>query len=258
MVKRFLMSAVGFVFVMSLIAETEKVGDYTWTYRINCDTVEICGISPKPSGALTIPSVLGGKIVTSIGEQAFAWCDELTSVAIPDSMMEVGEKAFYGCGDSLFDTTTIPGVVLVDGWAIDCDDAISGNLDLTGIRGIGANTFYNCNRLTGVTIPDSVMNIGAWAFYMCSGLTSVTIPSSVASIEYLAFSGCSGLTNVMFTGNAPMVNNGFDFGSGCMAYVKKASTGWGEIPGMWKGLDIQYMTPEMEKDMWLEERHFTA
>ena len=59
-------------------AETEKVGGYTWTYRINGDGAEIYGeqkyhaivpaASPKPTGAVTIPSTLGGKPVTSIGQ----------------------------------------------------------------------------------------------------------------------------------------------------------------------------------------------
>ena len=46
-------------------AETETVGGYIWTYRINGDTAEICksylpaDISPKPTGAVTIPSALG-------------------------------------------------------------------------------------------------------------------------------------------------------------------------------------------------------
>ena len=58
---------------MPIIADTETVGGYTWTYRINGDTAEIYGnwpspaISPKPNGAVTIPSTLGGKPVTSIG-----------------------------------------------------------------------------------------------------------------------------------------------------------------------------------------------
>ena len=92
------------------------------------------------------------------------------------------------------------------------------------------------------------MNIGGWAFYKCRGLTSVTIPGSVASIEYRAFSSCSGLTNVMFTGDAPSVSYSFDsVESGCIACVKRGSTGWGvDIPGTWNGLNIQYMTQEVE------------
>ena len=42
-------------------ADTETVGDYTWTYQINGDTAEIrngssVAISPNPTGAVTIPS----------------------------------------------------------------------------------------------------------------------------------------------------------------------------------------------------------
>ena len=76
-------------------AGTETVGSYTWTYRINGDTAEIykdsgygygtTAVSPSPSGAVTIPSTLGGKPVTKIGYRAFYDCSGLTSVTIPDS-----------------------------------------------------------------------------------------------------------------------------------------------------------------------------
>ena len=61
---------------MPLMAATEKVGGYTWTYRINGNTAEIynngsCAISPSPIGAVTIPATLGGKTVTRIVEQIF-------------------------------------------------------------------------------------------------------------------------------------------------------------------------------------------
>ena len=64
------------------------------------------------------------------------------------------------------------------------------------VTSIGALAFYECSRLTSVTIPNSVTSIGYQAFYGCSGLTSVSIGSSVTSIEVGAFSGCSGLTSV--------------------------------------------------------------
>ena len=151
-----ILSVCGFALTaLSLFAETEKVGDYTWTYRINGDTAEICGqgyyspcISPKPTDAVTIPSTLGGKPVTSIGEFAFGGCSGLVSVTIPDGVTSIGEFAFY-----------------------------------------------DCSRLTSVTIPDSVTSIGASAFYDCSRLTSITIPDSVTSIGDGAFFGCGGMNN---------------------------------------------------------------
>ena len=72
---------------LGTLADTETVGSYTWTYRINGDTAEIyggvyCAVSPTPTGSVTIPSVLGDKAVTSIGLGAFADCSGLTSVTI--------------------------------------------------------------------------------------------------------------------------------------------------------------------------------
>lgn len=47
--------------------------------------------------------------------------------------------------------------------------------------------FKECNNLTSVTIPDSVLNIGNFAFKDCDWLTSITIPYSVQHIGYGAF-----------------------------------------------------------------------
>ena len=77
--KSLLLLAAALAVAMPLMAETEEVGGYTWTYRINGDTAEIykssysAAIRPSLSSALTIPSTLGGKMVNSIGSYAFAY-----------------------------------------------------------------------------------------------------------------------------------------------------------------------------------------
>ena len=67
------------------------------------------------------------------------------------------------------------------------------------VTSIGNYAFYDCSRLTSVTIGNSVTSIGERAFYECSGLTSVTIGNSVTSIGAGAFYGCGGLTSVHIT-----------------------------------------------------------
>ena len=180
MSKKLMMMAAAAAAAFGAWAETWTDPDtgYTWTYRIGGDTAEIYkrswspAISPSPTGAVTIPSSLGGKPVTSIGSCAFYICSGLTSVTIPNSVTSIGSKAFSEC--SGLTSVTIPD----------------------SVTSIGRDAFYNCGGLTSVTIPNSVTNIGARAFYQCSGLTSVTIPNSVTSIGERAFYGCSGLTSV--------------------------------------------------------------
>ena len=93
--------------MMPLMAEKEFANGYTWEYRINGNTAEIASerandgfsaISPDPNGVVTVPSSLGGKPVTSIGNHAFTCYDGLTSVTIPDSVTSIGAGAFSGCG----------------------------------------------------------------------------------------------------------------------------------------------------------------
>ena len=82
--------------VMSLMGDTEKIGDYTWTYRINGDTAEIykewgrCAISPKPTTHVSIPVTLGGKPVTRLGECALFECYDLSSVTIGGYVKSIG------------------------------------------------------------------------------------------------------------------------------------------------------------------------
>ena len=64
------------------------------------------------------------------------------------------------------------------------------------VTSIGMMAFYNCRRLTEVTIPKGVTSIGDLAFEDCSRLMSVRIPSSVTSIGLGAFEGCSRLMSV--------------------------------------------------------------
>ncbi len=205
---------------------TDPVTGYTWTYRINGGTAEIykghisAAISPSPTGAVTIPSTLGGKHVTSIGDCAFYRCSGLTSVTIPDGVTNINSNAFYDCNGlksvmvphcvlevrirnvfpfqySSLTNVSYSSVVTNIG-----DSAFSGCSGLksvtipVGVTSIGDSAFSGCSGLTEVTIPVGVTSMGDSAFSGCSGLKSVTIPDSVMSIGHDAFRGCSGLTGV--------------------------------------------------------------
>ena len=46
---------------------------------------------------VVIPEYIGGKPVTSIGDYAFNYCTDLTSIEIPNSVTSIGSYAFSGC-----------------------------------------------------------------------------------------------------------------------------------------------------------------
>lgn len=60
----------------------------------------------------------------------------------------------------------------------------------------GWDTFQNCTALARVMLPQSVQEIGGGVFAGCSSLTSVNIPNGVTAIGYDAFSDCSNLKTV--------------------------------------------------------------
>ncbi len=167
------MMAVAIAAAMPLMADTEYANGYTWRYypHWSGNGVSISEVSPKPTGALTIPSTLSGQPVTEIEDQVFANCNDLTSVTIPNSVTRIREWAFIDC--SGLTSVTI------------------GN----GVKYIGYGAFRGCSGLTSVTIPSSVTTIDEGAFRRCSGLTSVTILNSMTSIEEGAFAGCYGLAD---------------------------------------------------------------
>ena len=152
-------------------AASEKYDIYT--YEVGSDgMVTITDCDGSAQGAITIPSQIDGKPVTSIGNYAFSSCYSLTSITIPNSVTSIGSYAFWFCSN--LTSITIPN----------------------SVTSIDNSAFSGCSSLTSVTIPDSVTSIDNYAFYGCKGLTSITIPDSVTSIDIRAFDGCEKLNQI--------------------------------------------------------------
>ena len=191
-------------------AEGKTYGIYT--YEVGTDgKITITGCDKSANGAITIPSKIDGKPVTSIGDGAFYNCTSLTSITIPNSITSIGKNSFITCW-SLTNINVASGNNYFSS-----KDGILFNKDKTTlirypegskrtvysipstVRNIGEDAFSYSN-LTSITIPDSVTSIGSWAFTYCDSLTSITIPSSVTNIGDFAFYHCYNLSATHYTG----------------------------------------------------------
>jgi hypothetical protein len=124
------------------------------------------------------------------------YCDNLTSVIIPETVTEMGVSIFQ---QSRALTTAGPlgsGCAIEFGWMEEIPaNAFMDHIHLEqvelpdSIRTIGEKAFLKCSALTCVELPRMLDTIGSQAFEQ-SGLTAVTIPNSVTTIESEAFESC--------------------------------------------------------------------
>ncbi len=141
------------------------------TYFVNYDnTIMITGYTGSIEGELVIPDKIDGMPVTAIEKNAFISC-EMTSVVLPETVTEIGERAFYAC-------TNLTSITLPE-----------------GVTKIEYGTFESCT-FTSFIIPETVTEIGDRAFESCSELTSIVIPETVTEIGDIAFDGCFNLSSV--------------------------------------------------------------
>lgn len=62
---------------------------------------------------------------------------------------------------------------------------------------IGSDAFYDCNKVSAITLPSSIKEIGTYAFYHCTKLTSLTLPDGLEAIGASAFSRCNSLNSII-------------------------------------------------------------
>lgn len=199
------------------------------------------------SGSVNIPASVtyGGTTynVTSIGNNAFYNCKNLTSVTIPTGVTTIGAYAFQGCvnlssisfpdgltsigTDAFYKCSSLPSLTIPSSVTSINHFTFRGCTSVTSITVASGNPKYdsrnNCNAIietatntliTGcqaTVIPASVTKIDGWSFCFCSTLTSITIPNSVTTIGDYAFCDCSSLTSITISyGVSTIASNAFN------------------------------------------------
>lgn len=122
-------------------------------------------------GKIVIPSSVNGKPVTKIADSAFNKAKNITSVFIPDSVLEIDSSAFRLC--RALQRIRMP----------------------ENIKKLRLQTFAGCSSLQEVKIPvcDEIENA---AFVACTSLKKIHIPQQVKKIGPLLFEYCNNLTEI--------------------------------------------------------------
>lgn len=123
---------------------------------------------------------------------AFAGCDNLNEVSLPNSVTRIGEWAFDDC-ETLTDVTMPNSVTHIGRNAFSDCASLMEIIIPKGVTHIGRNAFDDCTSLSEIIIPQGVTHIGIRCFAGCKNLTSVTIPNNVIEFGAGVFVECTGL-----------------------------------------------------------------
>lgn len=141
--------------------------------------------------------------VTSVGEQAFAYCTRLEKVNVSDissfasiEFSSAESNPLYYAHTLLEDGKEINTASIdaksIGSYAFAGCESLS-EININGAEKIGKGAFYDCASLASISISDTVEYIGAAAFSGCTSLTEISIPDSVSEMSHSVFSGCSAL-----------------------------------------------------------------
>lgn len=147
----------------------------------------------------SITEILVEEGATSIGNNSFSWCAQLSQLTIPSTINEIGKWAFSGCG---LENLTIPsGVTNIGEYAF----AFSTNLDSislsNNVESIGKGAFLSCPNIIAIEIPAGVRTIGDSVFEDCTGLKAIKISNGVSRIGSKVFEG-DGVSIYCYDGSA--------------------------------------------------------
>jgi hypothetical protein len=132
-----------------------------------------------------------------IDEGAFAYCKSLTSITIPSTIKEIGEKAFSGC-EQLVNVELNEGLEEIRRLAFWCCRSLTSIRIPSTVGGIGMQAFGNCNQLMNIELCEGLRGIEYVAFADCTSLQSIVIPSTVKQIADNAFKDCDSLEAIEF------------------------------------------------------------
>uniref|UniRef100_UPI00048CE0F0 leucine-rich repeat domain-containing protein n=1 Tax=Ruminococcus flavefaciens TaxID=1265 RepID=UPI00048CE0F0 len=210
-----------------MIAETGELGENI-SYMLYPDGyLYICGYGDMydfDSSPFRDPSIvkntvienvsdeIDGEMITSIGNNVFYNCSNMTSISMPNTIKRIGNGAFRNCSSlpkldyyEFYYETNDKGEVIAK--VREYKSPVGKLILPKAITSIGNYSFCDCNLLNDIAIPETLLEIGSYAFANLKDVTSIAIPETVKKIGDYAFSGCSSIETAVIKGGSDGIGN---------------------------------------------------
>ena len=143
--------------------------------------------------SLGILDLSGNANLETIGISAFSGCSNLTMMVLPGSLKTISEHAFYDAG---LTTIAIPdSVISIGQYAFGSNQhLISATFgEHSVITTLEYRMFSRCLSLVDVKLPNSLTTLGEEVFYGCTSLSEIHLPGSLTFLNTNTFYGCESL-----------------------------------------------------------------
>ena len=226
------------------------------TYRID-DNGAMVAVAEATLAEANIPSAVefeGNQYpVIKVNDSVFYGCSQLKALTLPESLIEIGHKAFYGCG--------LTELVIPE-----------------GVQTIG-NRAFGSNSLQNLTLPSTITSIGNYAFgnnnnlksIICNAVTPPTlgenaIGSSVKEIKVpissiAAYKQANGWKNFTNYYGGDVVNNGITYRideNGATITAAEATLAEANIPSAVEFEGNQYLVIKINDKVFADNTNLTV
>lgn len=173
----------------------------------------------------------------AIEANAFAFCENLKILTLPQSLISIGKEAFFA--NFSLERLLIPGKVKTIGdYSFQYNRSLESIEISDSVTSIGKRAFSNNWILNEVNLGNSLKSIGEKAFYRSPEISTINIPDSVVHIGEDAFAGTGIKTVILpnhFADNPP--TEAFEPGT-LLSYRNDTNSSTGILDGDgWESID---------------------
>ncbi len=169
--------------------------------------------SPFSINTEALSTVIVKEGVTTIGENAFYECSNISHITLPDGIKAINRNAFYECS-SLANIYLSDDITAIESSAFySCKSLTEVKLPVN-LTKVNTHTFSNCENLKSVILGDKITTIESHAFSSCSALEKINLPDGLKSIGIWAFRYCTNLKHLLIPETVTSI------GSSCFSECK--------------------------------------